>query len=186
MKSVLNIHWKEWCWSWNSNNLATWCEELTHWKRPWGWERLKAGGEGDDRGCDVWRASLTWQMWVWANSGCWWWTGKPGVLQSMGSQRAGHNWATELNFNFSSLQVPGLNTFLCLTVKLLCNVTPLNNINTLITHNGFFVVFSSNQWLEGDGAVSLPPKAPALRVTPKWEQVSELPLPPMKQWLTPN
>ena len=48
-KSVLNIHWKDWCWSWNSNTLDTWCEELTHWKRPWCWERLKAGGEGDDR-----------------------------------------------------------------------------------------------------------------------------------------
>ena len=49
-KSVLNIHWKDWCWSWNSNTLATWCEERTHWKRPWCWERLKAGGEGDNRG----------------------------------------------------------------------------------------------------------------------------------------
>ena len=49
-KLVLNIHWKDWCWSWNSNTLATWWEELTHWKRPWFWERLKAGGEGDDRG----------------------------------------------------------------------------------------------------------------------------------------
>ena len=45
-KSVLNIHWKDWCWSWNSNTLATWCKELTHWKRPWCWERLEAG-EGD-------------------------------------------------------------------------------------------------------------------------------------------
>ena len=49
-KSVLNIHWKDWCWSWNSNTLATCCEELTHWKRPWSWERLRVGGEGDDRG----------------------------------------------------------------------------------------------------------------------------------------
>ena len=49
IKSVLNIHWKDWCWSWNSNPLATWCEELTHLKRPWHWERLKVGGEGDDR-----------------------------------------------------------------------------------------------------------------------------------------
>ena len=43
IKSVLNIHWKDWCWSWNSNTLATWCEEPAHWKRPWCWERLKAG-----------------------------------------------------------------------------------------------------------------------------------------------
>ena len=58
-KSVLNIHWKDWCWSWNSNTLATWCEELTHLKRPWFWERLRAGGEGDDRGWDGWMASPT-------------------------------------------------------------------------------------------------------------------------------
>ena len=52
---------KDWCWSWNSNTLANWCEELTlHWKRPWSWERLKAGGEGDDRGWDDWMASSTW------------------------------------------------------------------------------------------------------------------------------
>ena len=49
-KSVLNIHWKDWCWSWNSNTLATLCEEWTHWKRSWCWKRLKVGGEGDDRG----------------------------------------------------------------------------------------------------------------------------------------
>ena len=49
---TLNIHWKDWCWSWNCNTLATWCEELTHWKRPWRWERLRAGGEGGDRGWD--------------------------------------------------------------------------------------------------------------------------------------
>ena len=57
-KSVLNIHWKDWCWSWNSNTLSTWCEELIHWKRPWCWERLKAGGEGDDIGWDGWMTSL--------------------------------------------------------------------------------------------------------------------------------
>ena len=95
-KSVLNIHWKDWCWSWNSNTLATWREELTLWKRLWCWERLKAGGEGDDRGWDGWMASLTPWTWVWASSRGWWWTGRPGVLQSMGSQRVGHDWATEL------------------------------------------------------------------------------------------
>ena len=62
-QSVLNIHWKNWCWSWNSNTLATWCEELTHWKRPWCWQRLRADGEGDDRGWDGWMASLT--LWTW-------------------------------------------------------------------------------------------------------------------------
>ena len=62
-KLVLNIHWKDWCWSWSSNTLATWCEELTHEKRPWCWERLKAGGEGDNRGWDGWMAWLTWWTW---------------------------------------------------------------------------------------------------------------------------
>ena len=61
------------------------------------WERLKVGGEGDDRGWDGWIAPSTWWMWVWASSGSWWWTGRPGVLQSMGLQRVGHGWATELN-----------------------------------------------------------------------------------------
>ena len=63
-ESDLNIHWKDWCWSWNSNTLATWCEELTHWKRPWWWERLKAGAEGDNRGWDGWTASPTQWTWV--------------------------------------------------------------------------------------------------------------------------
>ena len=75
----------------------------SHWKRPWCCERLKTGGEGDDRGWDGWMASLTQWTWVWVDSGSWWWTGKPGVLQSMGLQRVGHDWAAELNwimFNF--------------------------------------------------------------------------------------
>ena len=67
-------------------SLATWCEELTHLKRPWCWERLKAGGEGDDRGWDGWMASSTPWTWVWVNSGSCWWTGRPSVLQSTGSQ----------------------------------------------------------------------------------------------------
>ena len=72
--------------------------KLTHWKRLWCWERLKAGGEGGDRGWDGWMASPTQWTWVWASSRGWWWTGKLGVLQSMGSQRVGHDWATELNW----------------------------------------------------------------------------------------
>ena len=87
-----------WCWSWNSNTLAIWCRELTHLKRPWCWERLRAGGEGDDRGWDGWIASLTQWTWVWVNSESWWWTGKPGVLRFMGSQRVGHDSVTELNW----------------------------------------------------------------------------------------
>ena len=83
---------------WNSNILGTLCEELTHWKRPWCWEGLGAGEEGDNRGWDGWMASLTWWTWAWVNSGSWWWTGRPGMLQFMGSQRVGHNWATEHNW----------------------------------------------------------------------------------------
>ena len=78
--------------------LATWCEELTHLKGPWCWEGLGAGGEGDDRGWDGWMRSLTQWTWVWVNSGSWWWTGRPGVLRFMGSQRVGQDWATELNW----------------------------------------------------------------------------------------
>ena len=74
------------------------CEELTPWKRLWCWEGLGAGGEGDNRGWDGWMTSPTRWMWVWVNSGSWWWTGRPGVLRFMGSQRVGHNWATELNW----------------------------------------------------------------------------------------
>ena len=73
-----------------------WCEGLTHLKRPWCWEGLRA--EGDDRGWDGWMASLTQWTWVWVKSGSWWWTGRPGVLRSMGSQRVGQDWATELNW----------------------------------------------------------------------------------------
>ena len=66
--------------------------------RPWCWERLKAGGGGDNKGWDGWIASLTRWTWVWASSGSWWWIGKPGVLQSMGSQRVRHNGVTDLNW----------------------------------------------------------------------------------------
>ena len=95
-RSALNIHCKDWGWSWSSNTLATWCEVLTHWKRPWCWERLKTGGEGVDRGWDGWIALPTQWAWVWVSSGSWWWTGKTGVPQSIGSLRVRHNWVTEL------------------------------------------------------------------------------------------
>ena len=71
---------------------------MTHLIRPWCWERLKAGGEGDDRGWDGWMAPPIQWTWVWASSRNWWGTGRPGVLQSIGSQRIGHDWATELNW----------------------------------------------------------------------------------------
>ena len=63
------MHWKDWCWSWNSNTFTSWCKELTHWKSPWCWERLKVGGEGDGREWDGWMASPTRWTWVWACSG---------------------------------------------------------------------------------------------------------------------
>ena len=97
-KSTLNIHWKYWSWSWSFNTLATRCEELTHWKRPWCWGKLNAGEEGGDRGWDGWMASSTQWTWVWTSSGRWWRTGKSGVLQSMGSQRVRDDWVTGLNW----------------------------------------------------------------------------------------
>ena len=71
-----------------SNTLATSCEELTHWKRPWCWEGLGAGGEGDDRGWDGWMASPTRWTWVWVNSESLWWTGRPGVLRLWGRKES--------------------------------------------------------------------------------------------------
>ena len=100
-RPVLGVHWKDWCWGWNSNTLATSCEELTDWKRPWCWEGLRAGGEGDDRGWDGWMASPTQWTWVWVDSRNWWWIGRPGVLRFMGLQRVGHDWAAELNWNLA-------------------------------------------------------------------------------------
>jgi len=82
----------------SSNTLAKWCKELTRRKGPWCWQRLRAGGEGDDRGWDGWMASPTRWTWVWVNSGSWWWTGRPGVLRFMGLQRVRHDWVTELNW----------------------------------------------------------------------------------------
>ena len=93
-KSVLNIHWKDWFWSWSSNTLTSWCEKPTLWKRSWCWERLKAG-EVDDRGGDGWMTSLTQCTWAWENSRRWWRTGKPVVVQSMGLQRVRYDWVTE-------------------------------------------------------------------------------------------
>ena len=115
-KSVLNIHWKDWCW--NCNTLGTWCKELTHLKRHWCWVRLNAGREGDDRGWDGWMASPNQWTWVWVNSGGWWWTGKPDMLQSMGSQRFGHNWGTALNKHFLSLHQWVQLPFGCVTSRI--------------------------------------------------------------------
>ena len=90
-------------WSWSSKASAIWCEESTHWKRSLCWERVKAGGEGDDKGWDGWMASPTQRTWVWASSGRCWRTEKPGVLQSMGLQRVGHNLVTKQQLIFYEL-----------------------------------------------------------------------------------
>ena len=79
----------------NSSILVTWCEQLARWKSPWCWERLRAEGEEGIRGWDGWLASPIQRIWTWANFGSWWGTGRPGVLQSMGSQRVRYDWATE-------------------------------------------------------------------------------------------
>ena len=94
-RSTLSIHWKDGCWSWSSSILVIWCEQTTHWKSPWCWERLRAEGEKGIRGWDGWTASVTKWRWTWTNFGRWWGTGRRFVLQSKGSQRVGHDWATE-------------------------------------------------------------------------------------------
>ena len=84
---------KDWCWS--SSILVIWGKQMTHWKSPWCWERLREEGEEGIRGWDGWMASLMQWTWTWANSKRWWGTGRPGMLQAMGSQRVWHNRATE-------------------------------------------------------------------------------------------
>ena len=93
-KSVLNIHWKDWCWSLNSNTLTTWCKEPTNCKRPWYWERLKAG-EGGEREWDAWMVSLTQWTCTWANSRRYWRTGKLVHVVTK-SQTLLSNWTTTL------------------------------------------------------------------------------------------
>ena len=94
-RSTLNIHWKDWYWSWSSSILVIQCKQMVHWKSPWCWERLRAGGKEGIRGWDGWTASPMQWTWTWANSGRWWGIGRSGVLQSTGSQRVGHDRATE-------------------------------------------------------------------------------------------
>ena len=104
-KRGYNIQWwkdsffYKWCWGNSTATCKRRCKELTHWKKHLHWERLKAGGEGDNREWDGWMASLIQWTWVWASSGSWWWTESRGVMQSMGSQRVRHDSATELNWH---------------------------------------------------------------------------------------
>ena len=94
-KSTLNIHCKDWYWSWCSSTLATWCKEPVPQKRPLWWKRLRAGGEGDNRGRNGWMGSLTQQTWASANSGRWWRTGRSGMLQPTGSLTNRFSWPTK-------------------------------------------------------------------------------------------
>ena len=103
-KLLLNIHWKDWRWSWSSNTLATWCKELTHWKRPWCWERLKAGGEGDTRGWDDWMASPTQWTWVWASSRRWWRTDREAWCATV--HGVAKSWARPSNWTIPHSHIP--------------------------------------------------------------------------------
>ena len=109
-----------------------WFEELTHWKRPWCCRRLRAGGEGDDRGWDGWMAPLTQWTWVWVNSRSWWGTGRPGVLRFMGLQRVGHDWVTELN--------------LYVFLELYCFFEDPTNVGSLISGSSAFSKTSLYIW----------------------------------------
>ena len=125
------------CENWTIKKAEHWkvdAFELWYWRRllrvpwtarRWCWERLMVGGDGDDRGWYGWMASLTQWTWVWVNSGSWWWTGRPGMLQSMGSQRVGHSWATELNwplyYNWDQTLSPLCLLAFCISSFLICH-----------------------------------------------------------------
>ena len=94
-KSALTINWKDWCWSLSSNTLVNWCEKLTHWKDPDAGKDWRQEEKGMTEKWDGWMASPSQWTCLWAGSGSWWWTGRPGMLQSMGLQRVGHDWVTE-------------------------------------------------------------------------------------------
>ena len=96
-----------------AETLVLWPPHEKSWliEKEWCWEGLGAGGEGDDREWDDWMASLTRRTWVWVNSGSWWWTGRLGVLQFMGSHRVGHDGTIELNwykYQFPPTPVPSI------------------------------------------------------------------------------
>ena len=129
--------------------------------KDWCWEGLGTGGEGDDRGWDGLMASLTWWTWVWVNSRSWWWTGRPGVLQFMGSQRVGHNWATELNWteSFSSWSLRDFALFKCILICLTTNITTnccscQKHLNRFcycyLSNKEQFAIFPNSQWSRND------------------------------------
>ena len=139
--------WKDWCWSWNSSTLAISWEELTNWKRHWSWEGLGAGGEGgDDRGWDGLLSSPTRWTWVWVDSGSWWWTGRPGVLQFMGLQRVGHDWV-RLNWTPS---LHSVHLFLICPTSIYWAPGTRNTKMTNI-HPSLEVLTVVSRWLENQG-----------------------------------
>ena len=145
IQPVLGVLWKNWCWGWNSNTLATSWEELTHWKRPWGGEGLGAEGKEDDRGWDGWMASPTQCTWVWVNSGSWWWTGNhTGVLRFMGWQRVWQDWVTELNWTDECF---------CLTFLFLSDYDLFPSIPLLFSY--FFIIYLFHPFVSN--FLSLPP-----------------------------
>ena len=112
--------------------------------RPWCWERLKAGGEGDNREWDSWRASPTRWTWVWVGSRNWWWTVKPGVLQSIGLQGIRHHWVTEMNWSIylsmSHLPYPfihGQTLRLFYISAIMTNATIKMNMQSSLQNNDF-------------------------------------------------
>ena len=127
--------------------LDTWCKQPIYWKRPWCWERLRAGEDGDDRGQDGWMASLTQWIWVWAGSRGWWRTGKPGMLQSMGSQRVRHDWVTEQQkhslfqvFSYYDILLLESNIFYLVLIIPDCQTFPLGLISLYLKHWWFYLL----------------------------------------------
>ena len=95
-KSVLGVHWKDLCWSWKLQYFSHLMRRVDSLEKTLILGGMGAGGKGDDRGWDGWMASLPWWTWVWVNSGSWWWTGRPGMVRFMGSQRVAHDLVTEV------------------------------------------------------------------------------------------
>ena len=120
-------------WSWNSSILVIWYEQMAHWKSPWYWERSRAGEEGI-RGWDGWVASLLQWTWAWVNSRRWWGIERSGVLQSVGFQRAGHNWMTEQQqCHIHSQTVPNPQLYLFLQISHLVVVQSLSHVQLFVT-----------------------------------------------------
>ena len=131
--------------------------KLTHWKRFSCWEGLGAGGKGGDRGWDGWMASLTRWTWVWVNSGSWWWTGMPGVLWFVWSQRVRHNWVTELNRTFLPVTFPVTEDFTSLLTDIFSSSLAYHYLLWLQQSHRRFMQDSGLSFLSLDVQWSFPP-----------------------------